>query len=116
MKNILDLQNSEFVQKHSRLLFRSAVMALPVVYLLWVFLRALGCGQIGGCTLHDFSPIFPFYLFILLFNGKLEFWSYILLYILSSAVYMVIFYRFALWLEQKHDQHNHRPKFELKRV
>ena len=108
--------NSELFSNKRSLQFRLGVMAVPALYLLVTFFRTIGCGQVGGCTLHDFIPVFPFYTLVLLFNGKLEFWSYIIFYILCSAFYLVIFNQIGGWLERRYTRFSQRPKFILRRL
>lgn len=115
--NILsNFYNPELMPSRRSLYFRLAALVLPALYLFITFFRTVGCGQVGGCTLNDFTPVFPFYTLVLFFNGKLEFWSYIILYILSSAVYLVIFYQLGGWLERQYNRLLNKPKFILRRV
>lgn len=100
-----------------QLAFRAALLIPLFGYLVFTFFRNLQCqAQKLNCALVDSVVIFPFYLLLAPFVSRLNFFSYVLLYIFSSVIYTVIFYHIANWLELIYLRFKERPRFILKRI
>ncbi len=110
--------SNDFYQNSEGLKLSTSLLILPAAYLIYNFVNFLSCYRGGqlSCNIYDLAVVFPLYAVVTSFFGRINFFTYILLYLLSSAVYLIIFYHFGVWLESAYQRQKQRPNFTLKRV
>lgn len=116
LKSLLD----DIVERLRRLDFgfKGAVAASTAAFFSYHGFLSLGClkGALACGSLSEFGVVFPFYVILTSFIGRINFFTYALLYLISSAVYVIIAYQAARWLEQMYQRLKNRPRVVIKRI
>lgn len=117
IKKILNIDYRALAKRHRTAIIRSVFMLPPGVYVAFALVNFLRCRQgIFGCSMNDFIVVAPFYTLVASFTNKLNFIGQLLLYVISSTIYLAAFYYLGLLLEQQYDRIKNRPRFVLKRL
>ena len=116
MQKLLNYKIRKDVQKYWTVNLKTVLAVLPLPYFFYTFSHIVSCRQIMGCTWTDFASTFPFYLLLMTFVSKLNFLNYLLLFLVTTAIYIVIFYELGGWLEKQYRHFKEKPRFVFKRI
>jgi len=110
------LEDLNFYNRHKLAPWRLVILAVVAFYLAYTFGGIIHCGGMLVCGMSDFGVVLPFYLLLLIFNLRLNLFSYILLYIISSGIYLAVFYYLTGWVEEVYERNKFRARFTLKQI
>ena len=117
LKKLLASGYQSLIQKDKDLVVKVAIMAIPGAYFFSTLVDLFRCGHgAWACGINDFIVILPFYVITTSFIPRINFFLILMLYLLSSAAYLALFYQGLLWLERQYYKVKHRSSFILKRI